>query len=345
MSSASSDANPAPDLPPARAEGRLRRWIRSPLLHFIVLGGLLYGIDSAGRAAEVDVLEVAAEDIEQLVDDWKRNTGRPPNDAELERLIHQRIDDELLLQVARDLGWDRDDPVVQRRLIQNVRFLDAAPEKSDIEVLAEAYALQMERSDIVVRRRLLERMRLMIGDRARSREPTREELTAYYEEHAETFMRPARIRLTHVHLSRDRRGAQLHQDAVALVETLTERGIDPAEDLDAAIALADPFLLQARLPLWSQRRLGERLGPGFASRAFELPLGRWSGPVVSSYGEHAVWVHERIDAALAPLDEVKDKVKAELHREWEREAMRDVLRELRERVEVRIALGQPKQAG
>jgi len=321
------------------------RWLRSPLLHFCVIGALLYAFDTAGRDPQIEVLDVSPEDIAGLAEDWQRNSGRPPSDAELERLIHQFIDDELLLQVARNLGWDRDDPVVQRRLIMNVRFLGEASEQSDAEALAEAYALEMEKSDIVVRRRLLERMRLLVGDRARMREPTDEELTDYFDTHAESFMRPARIRLTQIHLSRDRRRATLHEDAIALVETLRRSGIDPASDLAAATAHADPFLLQARLPLWSKRRLGERLGPQFAEAAFQLETGAWVGPVVSSYGEHAVFVHEHIEASLPPLSEVKDKVTAELHREWEAEAMRDVLRELRERVEVRIALADPPAAG
>ncbi len=102
--------------------------------------------------------------------------------------------------------------------------------------------------------------------------------------------------------------------------------------------MGDPFLLQPALPLWSSRRLGERLGPQFARAAFDLPVGAWSGPVASSYGEHAVWVHEIEDAVLPALGEVRDKVTAELHRQWEAEAMRDVLRELRSQVEVRISL-------
>ncbi len=320
-------------------KNRFRRLLRSPLVHFIVLGASLYAINTAGREIPPAVLDVNAEDIAQLSEQWRRGTGRDPNDAELERLIHQFIDDALLLRVARSLGWDRDDPVVQRRLIQNLRFLDPAPEKTDAEVLREAYALDMQRSDIVVRRRLLERMRLMIGDRARSREPTREELEGYFEAHSSDFLRPARIRLTHIHLSRDRRGEQLHEDALALVDELTRRDLQPATDLEAALELGDPFLLQAVLPSWSQRRLGERLGPQFARAAFALPVGRWSGPVVSSYGEHAVWVHEQSEAVVPPLDTVRDKVTAELQREWETEAMHDVLTELRSQVEVRIALG------
>ena len=318
-----------------------RRLLHAPLLHFVILGSLLYAFNTASREVPPAVLEVSAQDIAQLTRQWQRGTGRAPEDAELERLINQFIDDALLLRVARSLGWDRDDPVVQRRLIQNLRFLDPSPEKSDMEVLREAYTLDMEKSDIVVRRRLLERMRLMIGDHARSRAPSREALEAYYDAHRDDFLRPARIRLTHIHLSRDRRGDALHDDAVAVVEKLQRLSIDPEVDLEHALELADPFLVQPRLPLWSERRLGERLGPQFAREAFALPLGAWNGPVVSSYGEHAVWVHVRRDAFFPPLEEVEDKVTAALHREWEDEAMRDVLAELRSQVEIRIALAPP----
>lgn len=324
---------------PSERPSRLHRILRSPLLHFIAIGGLLYVTTTQSRETEPVAIDVSSEDIAQLVDEWKRNVGRGPNDEELDRLIGQFVDDSLLIEVARGFGWDHDDPVVQRRLIQNIRFLDAAPEKSDAQVLDEAYALNMHESDIVVRRRLLERVRLVIADRARSRTPSDEQLETYLRDHAEDFMRPIRVRLTQVHLSRDRRRDTLHTDAKALVASLSEAGLDPSTHLDEIVQHGDPFLLQPRLPLWSKRRLGERLGPAFAEATVDLPIGEWSGPVVSSYGEHAVWVHERREAELPALAEIRDKVMAELHREWEGEALRSALTELRSQVEVRIATG------
>jgi parvulin-like peptidyl-prolyl isomerase len=323
--------------PQAGATSRLRRLLRAPLLHFIVIGVSIYIATSLVRQAAPAVLEVNADDIAQLTTDWQRSTGRMPSEAELDRLIDQFVDDALLIQVARSLGWDRNDPVIQRRLIQNLRFIDPAEDKSDAQILREAYALEMEQSDIVVRRRLLERMRLLLADNARSREPTEAQLQRYLEEHEIDFVRPSRIRLTQVHLSRDRRGEALHSDALALVRSLEQSGLDPATALAEVVAQGDPFLLQASLPLWSQRRLSERLGPGFAKAVFDFPLATWSGPAVSSYGEHAVWVHERQASELPALHEIRDKVIAELHREWEAEAMREALTKLRSRVEIRIA--------
>ncbi len=316
---------------------RLRRLLRAPLLHFIAIGVSIYIATSLGRQAPPATLEVSGDDIAQLTADWQRSTGRLPSEAELDRLIDQFVDDALLIQVARSLGWDRNDPVIQRRLIQNLRFVDAAEEKSDAQVLREAYALNMEQSDIVVRRRLLERIRLLLAENARRREPTDEQLHTYLEAHEADFIRPSRIRLSQVYLSRDRRGETLHSDALALVRSLAQSGLDPDTALAEVVAQGDPFLLQSSLPLWSQRRLSERLGPSFANAVFDLPLGIWSGPAVSSYGEHAVWVHERRASELPALHEIRDKVVAELHREWEAEGMREALTKLRHRVEIRIA--------
>ena len=314
----------------------MSRVLRSPLLHFIAIGGLLYWA-AANREAPPEILEVSAVEIAQLTNQWQRSTGRDPNPTELDRLIDQFIDDALLVRVARSLGWDRNDPVIQRRLIQNLRFLDPESEASDAQILSDAYALKMERSDIVVHRRLLERIRLMLAERARGREPSEAELNAYLEAHREKFLRPAQIRVTQVHLSRDRRGTGLHEDATALVESLTALALDPDRDLAEVTSHGDPFLLQSSLPLWSQRRLGQRFGHEFATAAFRLKVREWSGPVVSSYGEHAVWVHERRAEKLPALDEIRDNVRAELHREWEAEALREAKMRLRTGVEIRVA--------
>jgi hypothetical protein len=314
----------------------VRRIARSPLLHFILIGGLLYWA-TGNRESPPEVLEVTRENISQLTSQWQRSTGRDPSPAELDRLIEQFIDDALLVRVARSLGWDRNDPVVQRRLIQNIRFLDPDNPATDAQVLNEAYALKMETSDIVVHRRLLERMRLLLAERARSREPTEQELQEYLSAHRSKFLQPARRRLTQVHLSRDRRGTELHRDALALVNSLKASGLDPSEALDEVVSKGDPFLLQASLPLWSKRRLGERLGPRFADASFELPVGEWSGPVVSSYGEHAVWVHEVIGERLPAIEQIRDKVKAELHRQWEGEEMREAQKRLRIGAQIRVA--------
>ena len=68
-------------------------------------------------------------------------------------------------------GYERDDPVVFRRLVQNLRFAGAADSRGDPELFDEALALRMHESDPVVRRRLVSRMRLDLEAEAPAGDP------------------------------------------------------------------------------------------------------------------------------------------------------------------------------
>ena len=69
---------------PSRPQGPrgIGRFMRSPLLHFIAIGGLLYVATGEGREAPPPLVVVTSEDIANLAGQWKRNTGRGPNEEE-----------------------------------------------------------------------------------------------------------------------------------------------------------------------------------------------------------------------------------------------------------------------
>lgn len=313
----------------------MRRLFGQPVLHFALIGAALYLVESrvigASRAAPAPVV-ITAEAVAELEQSHLRAVGRPPTPEERERLIALRVDDELLLREAIALGWHRTDPIVQRRLLQNQRFLDAEPEPSDAELLARAYDQGMDRADIVVRRRLIERMRLAIGATARAREPDEAQLEDYLREHAEVFAEPERVRVTQVYLSRDRRGDALDSDAQALADELRENEIPP----DAVDGYGDPILIPRHLPLWSEQSIAGRLGPAFARAVVAAEVGRWTGPLPSAYGAHVVWVHERVPASVPSLARVRGRVRAAWLEAQEKRAVGDALAQLRQGVEVRV---------
>ena len=43
-----------------------------------------------------------------------------------------------------------------------------------------------------------------------------------------------------------------------------------------------------------------------------VPVGSWQGPVASGFGVHLVYISERVDGSVPPLDEVREAVE----REW-----------------------------
>ena len=105
----------------------LRTLARKPLVHFMLAGAVLFGLQtlSGGRApAAPAAVVVTAAHVEALAADWRQATGRHPSEDELERAIEDWVDRELLFRAALDQGLQRSDALVQRRLIQNQRFLE-----------------------------------------------------------------------------------------------------------------------------------------------------------------------------------------------------------------------------
>lgn len=312
---------------------------RAPLLHFLLLGAALFAADGVWRRAPGEAaaasLRVPAAQITRLEEESRRLLGRPPTAAELAAGVADWIDEELLFRRALDLGWDRSDPVVQQRLLRNMRFLGEPGDEE--QLLQRAYALGMERHDLVVRRRLVERAKLAVTGPARATEPAPGELEALLREQGERFRLPSRVRASQVFLSRDRRGDRLRADAGELLAELVANRVSPAR----AARYGDPSLLPNELPLWPEPTLAARFGDGFARDLLAVEPGSWQGPVESSYGLHLVWVHEREASRIPELSEVRALVENAWRNARARAALRDALEALRRDVVVRVAGSAP----
>jgi hypothetical protein len=102
------------------------KFIREPLVHFLVLGAVIFFISSLLRNPEADKQDrivVTAGHIKQVIEGWSRTWQRPPAPQELEGLIEDYIREEVFYREALVLGLDRDDTIVRRRLRQKVEFL------------------------------------------------------------------------------------------------------------------------------------------------------------------------------------------------------------------------------
>jgi hypothetical protein len=105
----------APALPPSPR----RSWLREPLLHFIVLGGLLFGLDQAliSKADDPRTIVVGAEVDSEARETFKAARGRDPNPEELEALHRVWLDNEVLYREGLALQVDKGDPAIRERVI------------------------------------------------------------------------------------------------------------------------------------------------------------------------------------------------------------------------------------
>jgi len=87
----------------------VKRWLREPLLHFLVAGALLFAVyrmlhPEAFRAADDKRIEVTADDLRQLEIAWTAQWRRPPTPEEMGGLLAEqspRAAVELLVAEAR----------------------------------------------------------------------------------------------------------------------------------------------------------------------------------------------------------------------------------------------------
>jgi len=94
-------------------------WLREPLLHFVVLGALLFAADQliVGRADDPRTLVVDSAVDAQAIDVFKKARGRTPNDRELYALRRVWLDNEVLYREGLALGVDKGDTAIRERVI------------------------------------------------------------------------------------------------------------------------------------------------------------------------------------------------------------------------------------
>lgn len=105
---------------------KLQRFLREPLLHFIVIGGLFFLIytavnDAIGNSS--DVILITPERIGQIAAEYNGVWNRMPTDEELDSLIKEEVRSEVYYRDALALGLDKNDAIVRRRLRQKMEFL------------------------------------------------------------------------------------------------------------------------------------------------------------------------------------------------------------------------------
>ncbi len=321
--------------------------LRSPPVHFLLLGALLFlvrdhvGLGSVGIApASSQRIRFDAARIAELRDDFSSQLGRAPTRPELDRLVSQAVDEEILYREALARGLQEGDDGVEARLVQKMLFLEAGAssvDPTDPAVLAgiakRARSLGLDQDDVVIRRILVQKIRLMATVLAPEELPTEAELARDYAERREVLREPERRRLVHVFVSRDRRGPRTQTDAETFRRRITEEKLAPT----AAIALGDAFPFGHAFAGVSVAELERSFGVDFAARVVTLPLAAWSEPIDSAYGLHLVRIEEIVSGAIPPFAAVRERLRLEREEEPRDRKLEALLATLRTRYEVAVS--------
>jgi parvulin-like peptidyl-prolyl isomerase len=275
----------------------IRRWLREPLLHFLLLGVALFAVDGyvhRGRGGVDSSIALTLDDLRQLDILFESQWRRPPTPEELNRLVENKVQEEVLYREALAMGLDKDDTIVKRRMAQKMQFL------------AE--------------------------DVAAAHEPTTEELKTWYAKNREKFALSSRATFRHLFFSFDRRAQRARDDASAAIGKLAGE----PEDSKLASTLADPFMFQDYYGDRTPGELAKEFGPTFAQELFQLHPKSWQGPIESGYGWHLVWIESIIPQRIPDFEEVEPDVKTAWLAEQKETAWRKAYEAMRAKYIVRL---------
>lgn len=162
----------------------LKRLLQEPLLHFLMLGALLFALyawlnrDSLPGGGEIVVDRPR---VEALAGEFQRTWQRPPSREELKGLVDAWVRDEMMYREGLAAGLERDDDVVRRRVVQKMGFLNEG----------------------------------MVAD-----VPTEAELQRWLDAHADRYLLAPRYSLRQVYFDRNRHGEDLAHDMTVAQDAL-----------------------------------------------------------------------------------------------------------------------------
>jgi peptidyl-prolyl cis-trans isomerase C len=276
---------------------RLRRWLSEPLLQFLLIGAVLFlgywALHPGPEAGRLSTrIELTEDDLRQMSVARLAQGRSAPTPEQMASLVDMRVREEILYR--------------------------------------EALALGLEKGDTIVKRRLAQKMEFLFEDVSALREPTREELTAWFEKNSDRFALPPRASFRHLYFSPDRRGPRAREDAAGALDTLRGKPARPQE----GAAGADPFMFQGYYADRSFEEIAKLFGPSFADTLLQQQPGSWQGPIESGYGWHLVWVDSLTPRRVPAFEEVETEAKTEWIADQRVETRRRAYEAMKARYEV-----------
>jgi peptidyl-prolyl cis-trans isomerase C len=286
----------------------LKRWIREPLLHFLVIGALLFAIYAyvnrgrGGFESSKQIL-ITWDELRQMDIYFESQWHRQPTPQELSAMVEDRVREEVLYREALAMGLDKDDEIVKRRMAQKMQFI------------AE--------------------------DVAAAHEPSTAELKAWFDKNKEKFALPSRYSFRHRYFSPDQRGKNAHDDAEKALAKIAGQ----PEDSKLAAAVGDRFMFQDYYGDRTPEAIAKEFGPQFAVSMEKLKPGSWQGPVESGYGWHLVYVDTIIPGRIPAFEEMESDAKTAWLAQQKQVAWAKAYKEMRDRYTVLLPAPPDKQAG
>jgi peptidyl-prolyl cis-trans isomerase SurA len=282
--------------------------------------------------------EKAAQGLAEEVRQDCQNCTQDQVQAEMKErqknLLRDMIDQQLLIERAKDMGIDVDTELVKR--LDEVRKENNLATMDDLEKAVEKQGIVWEDYKQQMKNGLLTQKVIQqeVGGRM---DIGPDEIKKYYDAHKQDFVRKEQVDLSEIFLSTEGKTPE----EIAAMKT-------KADDLHKRIVNGDDFAeLAKRRSEGSTAQDGGELGsyergqlaPQLADAVFKLDKNGVTDVIQTKTGFEILKVNEHYQAGLQPIDKVSDQITNILYKKKMDPAMRSYLAELREESYVTVKPG------
>ena len=174
----------------------------------------------------------------------------------------------------------------------------------------EALRLGLDQDDPIIRRRLRTKMEFLAASEVENAVATDAELQAWLDTHKARYAEGSRYSFEQIYLGPANASGARDQAARALARV--KAGADPS-------ALAVPISLPTAKDAAPLDAIANDFGDDFAKALPKLPVGQWTGPVLSGFGVHLVRVIKDVPGRPVRLADVRQRVE----NDWRESTLED----------------------
>jgi peptidyl-prolyl cis-trans isomerase C len=201
---------------------KIRRFFTEPFIQFLILGGLLFVFVSyiqQKRDRQSHEIIVGNEQVNLMIVNYKTQTGNLPSKQQLDAMIDNYIKEEISYREAKNMGLDKDDEIIRRRLSQKFDFL-----QTDLKEVAT---------------------------------PTEQELEQFYTNNPALFQKEATVSFSHIYFTTDKSTDSIaKQRAFAVLQQLQHTTLQHAPEKGDRFALQYDYTNQAAVDV--QQNFGNK---------------------------------------------------------------------------------------
>ncbi len=199
----------------------------------------------------------------------------------------------------------------------------------------EALKMNLDHNDEIIKRRLAQKMQFLSNDLATLNEPSDEELKKFYDANFEDYLTPAEYSFYQIILSPDYR-KDPKKDAEQLLSEFANGSFEEMK------TKGDPLPFPYFFENTDANEINRQLGMKFSNALKTTKIKTWTGPILSGFGYHLVYLIDKTGPQIPDFNIVKENLLRDFEYENQKNLNDQIFKELKKNYEIKFNLDEDK---